>query len=68
MTIRYEPIAGIKQIPQGRFITFAEHEALVRELLESLAEYFKQVERGALAAVDAELVVKCFVKMRGLDI
>lgn len=66
MTIRYDPINGFNQDPQGRFITFAEHEALISELLESIGEYFKQVERGELTAVDAEAVVKAFVKLRDI--
>lgn len=64
MTIRYEPTHSMNQVPSGRFITFAEHEELVRELLESLGEYFKQVESGELSAVDAVKVVNVFVRMR----
>ncbi len=58
MTIRYDPTTTMHQTPSGRYITFAEHEAVIQELLESIGDYFKQVEAGEVTAADAENCVK----------
>lgn len=64
MTIRYEPTHSMNQVSNGRYMTFAEHEELVRELIESVGEYFNQVESGGLSAADAINVVRLFIRMR----
>lgn len=62
MAIRYEPLHAIRQEPNGRFVTFAEHEELIREPAESIGDYFKQVESGELTAANAKKVVEVYVK------
>lgn len=64
MTIRYDPIGTMKQTAIGRYITYAEHEALLQELFESLEHYFGQVQSGEMSAVDALTVAKVFVTVR----
>ncbi len=64
MTIRYEPTHSMNQVSNGRFITYVEHEELVRELLESIGDFFKQVEAKELSAEDADTVVRAFVRIR----
>ena len=64
MTTRYEPNGTMHQTPTGHFVTFAEHEAVIQELIESLGEYFQQVESRQLTAVDAEKLVKVFIAIR----
>lgn len=65
MPIRYEPTVAVRQDVNGRYMTFAEHEALVTELLESLEEFFAQVERGELTSSDALQTVRAFIRIRG---
>lgn len=66
MATRYDPLSGSKmlQTQSGRYITYAEHDELVRELLETIGEYFRQVEHGETTAADAETVVQMFVRLR----
>ncbi len=54
----------MNQVSNGRFITYVEHEELVRELLESIGDFFKQVEAKELSAEDADTVVRAFVRIR----
>lgn len=65
MPTRYDPVGGtMARTPAGHYITYAEHEALVQELLESIGDWFQKIERGESTAEDAEKVVKVFVRLR----
>jgi hypothetical protein len=64
MLTRYDCNAPVQQLGVGRYVMFAEHEALVQELLETLDEYFKMIEKGELTAESAMSATKAFIRMR----
>jgi hypothetical protein len=65
MVTRYDPTSGMKQTPYGAYVTFAEHEELVKEVVETIGEYFTMVERGELSAADAAIALGVYVRMLG---
>ena len=63
MTIRYNATGKMEQTPSGRYVTYAEHEELLRELLATASENFRRIECGELNASDAEEALRVTIQL-----
>ena len=63
MTIRYNATGKMEQSPSGHYVTYAEHEELLRQLLATAKENFRRVECGELTASDAEQALRVTIQI-----
>lgn len=51
------------QSANGQYVTYAEFEEAIRELAESIDQYFLQVQAGELSANDASAAMKMQIRL-----
>ena len=63
MTIRYAVQGSVSRSLSGPYVSFAEHEELLKEILEDAAEHCRRVQRGELTADQADRALRVLAKL-----
>jgi len=67
MAIRYDAVGGMAQSPDGRYMTYAEHEEMVRQLLETIDEFLGFVEKGKFSAAEAKAAIRAALQTHEIE-
>ncbi|MBP9803921.1 MAG: hypothetical protein KBE22_03300 [Candidatus Accumulibacter sp.] len=63
MTIRFNSTGKMEQTPNGEYVTYAEHERLVHNLMGAASLCFQEIEIGELNASEAEDTLKVTISL-----